>query len=187
MLNENRRKLKEAKKTNGEFSKKSKKNKERVYSTVHVLSSGAVDTSHFYVQIMDYKREMAHAVNFIIDPISKHLDNNHKPFNPEQRKELKELVSVVNKFFELALQILENEKFEQIDDLISGREQIFDYLGSIEKNQINRIKNREVNTRNSQLFFKIISETRNLLLHAVNELKSERDFITYTRKNTVAK
>ena len=180
-LKEDRNKIKEAKKICEEFAKKSKKNKERVYSTVQKLADGSIDTSHFYVQIMDYKREMAHAVHFITEPIIKHMDNNHKPFTGEQRKELDELIRLVNQFFALALNTVKEEKFENIDKLVIEREHIFDYLGKIEKNQIKRIKNKEVNTRNSQLFFKINSEVKNLLLHTINVIKSERDFIVFTR------
>jgi hypothetical protein len=66
--------------------------------------------------------------------------------------------------------------------LISDREKIFEVLARLEKNQIKRIKNKEVNTRNSLLYFKINSETKNLLLHTVNVLKSQRDFINNTRQ-----
>jgi hypothetical protein len=48
--------------------------------------------------------------------------------------------------------------------------------------QIKRIKAREVNTRNSVLFFNTISETKNMLLHAINLMKSHRDFISVTQK-----
>jgi hypothetical protein len=48
--------------------------------------------------------------------------------------------------------------------------------------QIKRIKAREINTRNSVLFFNTISETKNMLLHAINLIKAHRDFITATKK-----
>ena len=53
----------------------------------------------------------------------------------------------------------------------------------MERNQIKRIKLKEVNTRNSHLFFKIISEIRNLMLQSVNLIKSHRDFITFSKHN----
>jgi phosphate/sulfate permease len=181
-LKEDRGKLKQASKTCKEFSKKAKKNKDRVYSTVQQLAEGSLDTSHFYVQIMDYKREMAHAVHFLTEPMIEHLENNHKPFNAEQNKELMEMLGMLDSFFNFALHTVKEEKFENLDALISDREKIFEFLGKIEKNQIKRIKNKDVNTRNSQLFFKIDSEIKNLLLHTINVIKSERDFIVFTRQ-----
>jgi phosphate/sulfate permease len=181
-LNEDRNKLKLAKKASDDFSKRSKKNKEKVYSTVQILTEGLVDTGHYYVQMMDYKREMAHANHYIIDPIIKYSDNNHKPFTPEQNSELIMLSGQLDNFFNFALHTIKENKFENIDALITDREKIFDVLVKLEKAQIKRIKNKEVNTRNSLLYFKINSESKNLLLHTINMLKAQRDFITYTRE-----
>jgi phosphate/sulfate permease len=180
-LNEDRNKMKLAEKASADFSRRSKRNKEKVYSTVEALTGGKVDTAHYYVQVMNYKREMAHAAHFIIDPIIVYSDNDHKPFTAEQSAELLKLVVQVDNFFNFALHTVKENKFENIETLIADREKIFEALSKLEKNQIKRIKNKEVNTRNSLLYFKINSETKNLLLHTVNMIKSQRDFITNTR------
>ncbi len=181
-LNEDSNKLKLAENASIDFSRRSKRNKEKVYSTVQVLSGGKVDTGHYYVQMMNYKREIAHAAHFIIYPIVKYTDNNHKPFSPEQKAELVKLIALIDDFFNFALHTVKDNKFENIETLISDREKIFEVLEKLEKNQIKRIKNKEVNTRNSLLYFKINSETKNLLLHTVNTLKAQRDFINFTRQ-----
>jgi hypothetical protein len=181
-LSEDRSGLKKAQHACTEFSKKAKKNKDKVYSTVSKLTEGTVDTSHFYVQMMDYKREMAHAVHFTIEPLVQHVENNHKPFTAEQHKELTDLVTQIDTFFNFALHTVKENKFENVDNLITEREKIFGFLNSIEKNQVKRIKNKGVNTRNSLLFFTIVSETKNLLLHAINLIKAYRDFVTETKK-----
>jgi len=45
------------------------------------------------------------------------------------------------------------------------------------KTQLRRIKNGELSTRNSILYLNFLTETKNLILNAVNLLKSQRDFI----------
>jgi hypothetical protein len=77
---------------------------------------------------------------------------------------------------------VKENKFENIETLIADRDKIVEVLAKLEKNQIKRIKNKEVNTRNSLLYFKINSEAKNLLLHTVNTIKAQRDFITFTRQ-----
>jgi hypothetical protein len=181
-LNEDRNKLKLAEKASIDFSRRSKRNKEKVYSTVQVLSEGKVDTGHYYVQMMNYKREMAHAAHFVINPIITYSDNNHKPFTAEQNAELVKLIVQMDNFFNFALHTMKENKFDNIETLIEDREKIFEVLAKLEKNQIKRIKNKEVNTRNSLLYFKINSEAKNLLLHTVNMIKAQRDFITNTRQ-----
>jgi hypothetical protein len=181
-LTEDRNKLKLAEESSIDFSRRSKRNKEKVYSTVQVLSEGKVDTGHYYVQMMNYKREMAHANHFIIYPILTYYENNHKPFTAEQNAELMKLIVQIDNFFNLALHTVKESKFENIETLVSDREKLFEMLERLEKNQIKRIKNKEVNTRNSLLYFKLNSETKNLLLHTVNTIKAQRDFITFTRQ-----
>ena len=181
-LNDDLKGLRKAEQKCAEFSKKAKRNKDKAFSTFQKLTEGTVDSSHYYVQIMDYKREMAHAVNYMLMPMVEHLDNNHKPFVKEQIKELNELVTQADTFFNYILHSVKEENFDEIDNLITERDKIFEFLDKIEKNQIKRIKNKEVNTRNSQLLFKIISEIRNLLLVSINLVKSQRDFITFTRQ-----
>ena len=182
-IKENRsglRKIEEECKT---FSKKAKKNRDKVYSVVQQLTESSVDTSHFYVQMMEHKREMAHAVHFWLNPMITHVENNHKPFTTEQNEELNQMAINLDTFFNNAINIVKSEQFDTLDDLILERDQMIDKLRKYEKTQIKRIKSKSVNTRNSQLYFKIISELEQLLLHSVNLVKAERDFIIFTRQS----
>lgn len=181
-INEDRGGLKKVQEMCDAFSKRAKKNRDKVYSTVTKLTDGTLETSHYYVQMMEHKREMAHAVHFMLEPMIVHIENNHKPFIPEQVEELKDIVTFKDTFFNYVLHSVKDENFEELDNIINERDKILDGLSKLEKNQIKRIKRKDVNTRNSQLFFKMISEMEHLLLHTVNLVKSHRDFITYTRQ-----
>ena len=89
---------------------------------------------------------------------------------------------MIDSFFNLALQLIKDNKFDQINDLIKQRDDILVYMEKMEIAQIKRIKSQEVNTKNSVLFLNTITETKNMLLHAINLIKSHRDFITVTIK-----
>ncbi|WP_297088950.1 inorganic phosphate transporter [uncultured Draconibacterium sp.] len=180
-IKEDRNALKKVQEISDTFSKKAKRNRDRVYSTVTKLTDGTLETSHFYVQVMEHKREMAHALHFMLAPVIFHVENNHKPFTDEQVKELKEMTSQIDTFFNYVLHAVKAENFDELEQLIAKRDQLLTYLSKMEKSQIKRIKNKLVNTRNSQLFFKVISEIEHLLLHTVNLVKAHRDFIKYTR------
>lgn len=179
-IKEDRSKLKVRLEDKDHFNKKSKKQKNKILSTLGKIDA-QVDSGHFYVQMVDYLREMAHSMNFIVEPLYEHLNNQHKPFIKSQAKELTQLVKSIDKLFSFALQIVNDNQFEKIDDLIAKRDAILDELGKMEKAQIKRIKAKEVNTRNSMLFFNTISETKNLLLHFINAIKAYRDFVQFTK------
>ena len=179
-LKEDRSGLKEGLENKDHFNKKAKKQKNKILSTLGKIEDH-VDSGHFYVQMVDYLREMAHSSNFIIEPLYEHINNQHKPFIRAQANELEKLIGDIDKLFNFALEIINENQFEKIDDLIAKRDTVLDELGKMEKAQIKRIKAKEVNTRNSMLFFNTISETKNLLLHFINAVKAYRDFVQYTK------
>jgi len=181
-LNEKRSKLKEAIEVKDNLNKKSKKKKNKVLNTLSKISE-RVDSGHFYVQVVDYQRELAHSLNFLVEPLYQHIDNHHKPFTKTQADELSALQEKIDNFFRFTLEIVQNDKFDDIDNLIELRDNILQDLEKMEIAQIKRIKAKEVNTRNSVLFFNTITETKNMLLHAINLIKSHRDFITITRES----
>jgi len=179
--NESRSKLKEALKIKDDFNKKSKKKKNKVLNVLSKIEDN-IDSGHFYVQVVDYQREMAHSLNFLVEPFFEHLNNHHKPFIKAQNEELKSLRKQTDDFFEFALKLVKEDKFDKIDNLIKSRDKILQSLGDMEIAQIKRIKAKEVNIRNAILFFNTITETKNMLLHAINLIKAHRDFILVTEK-----
>lgn len=181
LLKEDRLQLKEAIILKDTLNKKAKKQKNKVLNTISKIEE-EIDSGHFYVQAVDYQREMAHSLNFLAEPIFEHVNNNHKPFIQVQGEELKNLEELVDTFFNHFIHIVKEEKFSEVENLISQRNQIVTTLEKMEVAQIKRIKAREINTRNSVLFFNIITETKNMLLHAINLIKSHRDFISVTKK-----
>jgi len=174
--------MREALDMKNELNKKTKKQKNKVLETISKMKRADVDSGHFYVQVIDYQREIAHSLNFIIEPMWEHLENQHKPFNENQANEIKNLVNELDEFYNFALHIVKENKFDSLEELIAKRVSISNYLLEIEKVQIKRIKNHEVNTRNSLLFFNTLAETKNLLLHSINLIKAYRDFITINKK-----
>ncbi len=163
---------------NNQFNAKTKKQKNKIIQTINKIKLVDVDAGYYYIQMVDYQREMAHSIHFMVEPLKEHLENQHKPFNDSQADQIRQLIGETGHFFEMAHNIIKNEKFSEIEELVSGRLKIGETLYRIEKDQVKRIKVKEVNTRNSLLFFKALSETKNLLLQSVNLVKSYRDFIS---------
>lgn len=180
-LAEDRNGLKKAEEACKTLSKKAKRNKDKVFKIAQKLMDGSAETTHFYVQMVEHKREMAHSVHFMLEPMITHVENNHKPFNEDQSVELKGIVEKVNVFLSNVIKAVKNESFDEIDKLIEEKDLIVEQLRKNEKSQFKRVKMQLVNTRNSQLYFKINAELESLVLHAINLVKSERDFILNTR------
>lgn len=180
-FNDDRQQLKSALEETEKFNIKAKELKNNVFKNIQKLQQDQVDTGHFYVQTIDYLREMAHSINFVVLPTFKHFENKHKPFNEDQINELNDFGVELNNFFNFSLYILKEKRFDSLDELIEKRNILVEKLKVLEKSQIRRIKNNTVSTKNSVLFFNIISETKTLLLNLINVVKAQRDFIKETK------
>ena len=180
-MKENRSRLKKQLEQKNELNQKSKKLKNKVLLALSKIENH-VDSGHFYVQVIDYQREVTHTLNFITEPLFEHINNHHKSFIKEQNAEMKKLIADIDEFSNFALDIIEENKYESMDELIRKRDLIIEFLRKAEKAQIKRIKEKLINTRNSVLFFNIISETKNMLLHSINLIKAHRDFVTFSEK-----
>jgi len=168
--------MREAMERNTLLNAKTKKQKNKSITVMSKMKMVDVDAGYHYIQLVDAQREMAHAIHFMVDPLKQHMENQHKPFTESQNAQVRMLIRAVDDFFTFALEIVREHKFDNIDLLVTRRVNIAEKLYSIEKDQVKRIKDLEVNTRNSLLFFKSLTETRNLLLHTVNVVKSFRNF-----------
>jgi len=164
-----------------EFNQRVRKLKAKTFVILQQLQQGSIETGHYYVQIVDYLREMAHSIKYVVLPLNEHLKNNHKPFAEDQFNELTQFSSQVTDFLNFALHIIKESRFEQIDELIQKRQSIHESMREQEKREIHRIRRKETNSSNSVLYFGVMSETKHLLLQTVNLLKATRDFVSYTK------
>ena len=95
-----------------EFNLRVRKLKANTYMILQQLQQGSIETGHFYVQIVDYLREMAHSIKYVVLPLNEHLMNNHKPFAEDQYTELIQFSSQVTDFLNFALHIIKESRFE---------------------------------------------------------------------------
>jgi len=177
---EDRANLKECSKKVNKLNIEVKKIKNQVPDMVKILREDSGYSGPFYVQLIDYLREMAHATSFIVDPVYEYIDNNHKAFDPEQIEELNTIQAKLSEFFTRINAIINDRNYlaENIDSVLEEQEGLLKSIKKFRKVQIRRIKAEKVGTRNSVLFLGVLNETKNLVLYAGNLLKSARDFAT---------
>jgi phosphate/sulfate permease len=177
---EERDTLKESLKKVRKLDKEAKSLKEQVPLVVQKLTADSITTGPFYVQMIDYLREIAHSIKFVAEPAFDYVDNNHKSLIPEQIEELNTIQTKLEDFFKTINRLLSDNKYQldQIERAFSKQEDLLKSLRKYRKEQIRRIKAEKVGTRNSVLYLGIINETKNLVLYSGNLLKASRDFTT---------
>lgn len=181
LFDEDRKKLKEVQAEVEALNKHTKKLKDNIHKVVDKLRVDSVETGHYYVQALDYLREIAHCMNYISEPCYIHINNNHKGLLSVQKNELIKISQETAKLIALILDIIEKETFSRQEEVLKLQASILEIIDQSRKAQVKRIKSNDAGTRNSLLYLNILAETKNLHLFMVNLFKSHRDFVTYTR------
>ncbi len=177
LISENRKELRKQWQLILDLNKRVKSQKDRVHITISELKQESIETGHFYVQVIDYQRELAHSLSFILEPVLNHVENHHKAILPVQTEELQKLVNGIAIFSNKLQSIVFDKNFDEIENAIEIQNLLINDINSYRKAQIKRIKKKEVGTRNSMLYMNLMSETKNMLLNALNMVKAQRDFV----------
>ncbi len=172
LIKEDFKKMKKVKKNVMDLNQRTKDLKYNLYPTLRKLEEEFVETGPYYVQILDYLREIAHCLDYIADPIYDHLDNNHPPIIPEQVKDLHELNESVNSFYDHVEALIQKQDYTNLDKLLAEQQRILDLIAKIKKKQIKYIKSESVGTRNSLMYLNLLSESKNRISPTVNMVQS---------------
>jgi phosphate/sulfate permease len=173
---ENRKRMKKVLKEVKELNQFTKQLKYNLFPTLKKLEEEYIETGQYYVQILDYLREVAHCLEFIAVPVYEHLDNNHPSLLPEQIKEMEHLNEMIKSYFDEIVKIMKKKTYKYLNNLIARQNDILDQISRMKKKQIRLVRSEAVGTRNTMLYLNLLSETKNLVLHTLNVTKAHRDF-----------
>jgi phosphate/sulfate permease len=168
--------LRHAQEESNKINKETKQLKNNLNITISKLEDSMIDTGLYYVQMIDYLREIAHSVNFIIKPSFDHVANNHKNLLPAQIDELQDIARMILDLISDMNRMIRQHSSENLPEIIIQQGKVIKFIDTCRKKQVKRIKLNEVGTRNSLLYFNILSESKNLMLQLINLIKAHRDF-----------
>jgi Na+/phosphate symporter len=171
--------LKKAESNIATMTQKTKFLKNHLSIVVEKIGDESLDAGYYFVQVLDYMREMLHSIEFIVKPTLEHVSNNHKPLVKDQITELKNLHALMKKLVSLIIISIESNDFSTQTEILTLQKDYLKIIDNSTKKQIQRVKGRHVGTRNTMLFLNIIHESKNLALQVVNLFKSQRDFIEF--------
>ena len=154
-------------KTNRKFQNLEKKilrMKMHANNALDIIEEDEIEAGHVYLLVVDYLREMAKSVQNIIKPSLSHVDNNHKPLIEVQIDELKSVHKDLEQFMISTINLFKSQDENEVARISNETKSLIKSIRKVRKNQIKRIKNHELGTRNSMLYLNHLAELRNLLL-----------------------
>ena len=88
-----------------------------------------------------------------------------------------ELNQEITLLFTNIMEVIKTNNFDETPKILEQQQKALDHIAECRKSQIKRIKKKKTGTKNSVLFLQLLNEIKNFLLHTVNLLKSQRDFV----------
>ncbi|MDR2907827.1 MAG: inorganic phosphate transporter [Bacteroidales bacterium] len=151
--------------------------KNHLHTTIHAFNENQIENVHDYVQAVNYLREVSYALKSFVEVSFEHTNNKHKPLIADQQDELVELQKRIHKFFEMVEQDVSTEDYKNIDMHLGYEQEIVQFIESLNKKQMKRVKNGYSGTKNSLLYSALLVNTRNFLLFTTLLLRSHYDFV----------
>lgn len=171
-----RGKLKKNKKAIKKLESEIDELKANVFYFIKSMHDNPLDASKFYILNLDYLQDMVQSIGFITRNSYNHVNNNHKNLKFNQVKDLKRVDKRMQVLFDDIQQLFDNQAFENIDRILSEKQQLMDEVTALIEKQIERIKTSETSPKNTQLYFGLLLETRDLISSTMNLLELFREF-----------
>lgn len=176
LANENLKTLKNAKKNFKQLDLETQSLKNDRTRLLKFLEEQPEELGNYYIQSIDYSREILHCIRFINQAIFTHVDNHHLPLLDEQVSELKTLEIKIESYLKTVIQSIQNEDYSNFEKIHAEQDQILAEIHQTRKNQITRVKDENISPRNSILYFEILAESKNLIKSVRSLLRMKREF-----------
>jgi len=178
-LNFQKEKYKEIKKVRKEtrkLTKEVKKIKEHLPSKLNRFKESQIESGHYYVQVVDYLKEMTNSLTHVVLPAHTHLDNNH-PMDKHQREIMMHLNEKTGEFFNYVINLLKNRSSEGMQEVTQLRDELLDMINNIIHQRIKLLKKGKKGVKISMTYIEMLTETKNLLLHVLQLLKANSSLL----------
>ncbi|MBO5832143.1 MAG: inorganic phosphate transporter [Alistipes sp.] len=177
VFKENRKVLRDMVREAEDFYHSTRQQKYELLPLLRNLQDSDVNTGHYYVQVVDYISETSKALLHITRPCYKHVDNNHTGLSKEQVYDLKRINDRVEEIFGEINNMLRTRSFDSMERVLNMRDEMFDLIDEVMQNQLRRLRDTGGSSSANMLFFNILTETKTMVLHSRNIMKSLEHFV----------
>lgn len=145
--------------------------RDNIFYFIKNLDESSIGASNFYIHVLGYLQDMAQSLEYISKVSHKHVNNNHKKLKFNQIKELKEVDTRFDVFFNNTKNAFDSRSFEEIGSILGRKQEILGLVASKIQKQVERTRNDELSPKNTTLYFAVLLETKDLLNATMNLLE----------------
>lgn len=136
----------------------------------------AVDKGLYYYQGNDFASEIVFSIRRLTEPGKEHVDNHFSPLSEVQKEDFGKMTSNIVSFLNRSSNMIENNDYHRMDDLISESTNLTACLTLLKKEELKRIQGQSGSTKVSMVYLNMVQEAQNVVSFTANLLKVSRKF-----------
>lgn len=169
-------KLKKNKKAIKKLEREIDELKRNVFYFIKTIEENSLDSNRFYILILDHLQDMVQSIGYITRNSYNHVNNNHKNLKFNQIRDLKKVDNKIQGLFDEIAEIFDQQDFRKIERILAEKQELMDDVTGLIEKQISRIRTSESSPKNSELYFGLLLETKDLVTSTMSLLELYRDF-----------
>ena len=169
-------KLKKNKKAIKKLEREIDQLKRNVFYFIKTIEEDSMDSNRFYILILDHLQDVVQSIGYITRNSYNHVNNNHKNLKFNQIRDLKKVDKKIQDLLEEIESIFEQKDFRRIEHVLDGKHQLLDDVTTLIEKQIHRIRTTESSPKNSELYFGLLLETKDLITSTMSLMELYREF-----------
>ncbi len=159
--------------------------KDEAFYFIKSLDDTSVEASRFYILVLGYLQDISQSISYISKASFKHVNNNHKNLKKGQIKDLKTIDNELGDILNSIENIFETRNFDNLSDILSKKQDLFNHVSESIEKQINRIRTEETSAKNSTLYFGNLLETKDLISAIMNLVELYQEFHLSMKKANI--
>lgn len=175
---EDRKLLKQTKSQALKLIERAKQLKNNLSQIIQVIESSVSGTSHKYIQVVDYLREISRSTRMINDYCYEHAMNNHEPMALMQMEELRELVLRLKSIMSSISNQAKELDFNNTEELKAKLILLSEDIDATIQTQIERMQGEKSDAKTSLLYMNVVFEMNNISNDLIHLLKAQKVFLS---------
>jgi phosphate/sulfate permease len=159
--------------------------KDEAFYFIKSLDDTSVEASRFYLLVLGYLQDISQSISYISKASYKHVNNNHKNLKKGQVEDLESINEQLSTLLVDIAHTFDERNFDNIVNIVSEKQQLFNHVSESIEKQIGRIRNEESSAKNTTLYFGNLLETKDLISAIMNLLELYQEFHLSMRKASI--
>ena len=145
------------------FFKQANKLREQLYYLLQNIDENQMKIGTNYIKLINRIQDAIQSIHYISKAAKDYVDNNHRPLTKDQIEDLRLISEKFSEYIRLVQDAIESKDFDSLKKFYKTSSELDNIIDEAIMRQIQRVRNNEVDSKNSAFFMSVLNESRDLV------------------------